>query len=164
MISPFSRCKMPCQYYSAIRNDIIFIVLPPSYQGSARDAMQTKYIYFNTMIIACCYFYCIAITTLLIVLHCHYPLAVVIAIEHHIFVHRHVRAFLLMTATNCHQVLSTGKLGANRSTVTAVFTWNTVIFFGTRIFEEYPLSVTDHRASLTTVAIKAANTTGILVI
>ena len=58
--------------------------------------MQTKYIYFNTMIIACCYFYCIAITTLLIVLHCHYPLAVVIAIEHHIFVHRHVRAFLLM--------------------------------------------------------------------
>ena len=87
---------MPCQYYSAIRNDIIFIVLPPSYQGSARDAMQTKYIYFNTMIIACCYFYCIAITTLLIVLHCHYPLAVVIAIEHHIFVHRHVRAFLLM--------------------------------------------------------------------
>ena len=89
---------MPCQYYSAIRNNIIFIVLPPSYQGSARDAMQTKYIYFNTMIIACCYFYCIAITTLLIVLHCHYPLAVVIAIEHHIFVHRHVRAFLLMNS------------------------------------------------------------------
>ena len=62
--------------------------------------MQTKYIYFNTMIIACCYFYCIAITTLLIVLHCHYPLAVVIAIEHHIFVHRHVRAFLLMLGGN----------------------------------------------------------------
>ena len=63
-----------------------------NYQGSARDAMQTKYIYFNTMIIACCYFYCIAITTLLIVLHCHYP----IAIEHHIFDHHHVRAYLLM--------------------------------------------------------------------
>ena len=105
MISPFSRCKMPCQYYSAIWNDIIFIVLPPSYQGSARDAMQTKYIYFNTMIIACCYFYCIAITTLLIVLHCHYPLAIVIAIEHHIFVHRHVRAFLLMSSSAIHAVI-----------------------------------------------------------